>query len=245
MMLGQRIKDCRQRCGLTQEQLAEKMSVSRQAVTKWESGQSAPSTENLFRLAEIFGTTVDFLLTEPESSPTPEAVVSDAAPEKIDACITPSGITRHPIQKNICFALLLCAGFYAFFLIYKLFRCEIGFDRGLLFFLFDSDSRYFPYPFSWLLHNDVYPICAAISVIPALFGRKWFAYTSASACMLGILVSEPIGYLFEYVNDVGVTVNHSWAIWFLCYLGGILLGILREIMISIYKRIQKSKKAPF
>ena len=40
------------RQGLSQEALARRMDVSRQAVTKWESGQSAPSTENLFRLAE-------------------------------------------------------------------------------------------------------------------------------------------------------------------------------------------------
>ncbi len=47
---------------MSQEALARRMDVSRQAVTKWESGQSAPSTENLFRLAELFDTTVDLLL---------------------------------------------------------------------------------------------------------------------------------------------------------------------------------------
>ena len=59
--LGQRIREHRRRAGLSQEALARRMDVSRQAVTKWESGQSAPSTENLFRLAELFGTTVDLL----------------------------------------------------------------------------------------------------------------------------------------------------------------------------------------
>lgn len=53
--LGQRIREHRRRAGLSQEALARRMDVSRQAVTKWESGQSAPSTENLFRLAELFG----------------------------------------------------------------------------------------------------------------------------------------------------------------------------------------------
>lgn len=240
MMLGQRIKDCRHRCALTQEQLAEKMSVSRQAVTKWESGQSAPSTENLFRLAEIFGTTVDFLLTEPQPQATEEPAVSDAVLPEALPCSNHSGEFQHPILKNLRATILLGVGFYAFFLIYKLFRCEIGFDRGLVFFLFGSDFRYLPYPFSWLLHNDVYPICATISVIPALFGRKWFAITSASAFVVGIIVSEPLGYLFEYINDVGVTVNHAWAIWLICYLGGILLGFLREIIAAIYN----SKKAP-
>lgn len=66
MELHDRIKQCRQNVGLTQEQVAEAMNVSRQAVTKWENGKSAPSTENLFKLASLFGTTVDFLLPEHE-----------------------------------------------------------------------------------------------------------------------------------------------------------------------------------
>jgi len=61
MTLGERIRSQRNRSGLSQERVAELVGVSRQAVTKWESGQSAPSTENLFRLAEVFGTTVDML----------------------------------------------------------------------------------------------------------------------------------------------------------------------------------------
>ena len=64
--LGERIKNQRSRAGLSQERVAELVGVSRQSVTKWESGQSAPSTENLFRLAEIFGTTVDMLLDIPD-----------------------------------------------------------------------------------------------------------------------------------------------------------------------------------
>ena len=72
--LGQRIREHRRRAGLSQEALARRMDVSRQAVTKWESSQSAPSTENLFRLAELFGTTVDLLLPSEEAdAPAAEA----------------------------------------------------------------------------------------------------------------------------------------------------------------------------
>lgn len=64
--LGERIKNQRKKSGLSQERVAELVEVSRQSVTKWESGQSAPSTENLFKLTEIFGTTVDMLLEIPD-----------------------------------------------------------------------------------------------------------------------------------------------------------------------------------
>ena len=68
MALGERIKKCRQSAGMFQEKVAEGVGVSRQAVTKWETNQSAPNTENLFKLAGIFGTTVDLLLAPDEGS---------------------------------------------------------------------------------------------------------------------------------------------------------------------------------
>lgn len=64
MTLGERIRTCRQQAGMSQEKVAELVGISRQSVTKWETNRSAPSTENLFKLAEIFGTTVDLLLPE-------------------------------------------------------------------------------------------------------------------------------------------------------------------------------------
>ena len=61
MTLGEKISDLRKNAGYSQEKLAELMDVSRQAVTKWESGKANPDTENLIRLAEIFGVSLDEL----------------------------------------------------------------------------------------------------------------------------------------------------------------------------------------
>lgn len=76
MTLGEKIKACRQTAGMSQEKVAELVGVSRQAVTKWEANQSAPNTENLFKLAEIFGTTVDFLLASREAENSPAEQIS-------------------------------------------------------------------------------------------------------------------------------------------------------------------------
>ena len=57
-----RLKWFRSESGLTQEELAEKMGVSRQAVAKWERGESIPDVESCIKLAEIYGTTVDMLV---------------------------------------------------------------------------------------------------------------------------------------------------------------------------------------
>ena len=55
MAFGERLQEVRRRAGLTQEQFAEELRVSRQAVSKWESGASEPNTTNLIALAKLFG----------------------------------------------------------------------------------------------------------------------------------------------------------------------------------------------
>ena len=53
--LGETLKEHRQNCKMTQEFVAEHLGVSRQAVSKWETGASDPSTANLIALAKLFG----------------------------------------------------------------------------------------------------------------------------------------------------------------------------------------------
>ena len=62
--LGEVLKKRRMDCKMTQEFVAETLGVSRQAVSKWESGASDPSTTNLMALAKLFGTTAEELLKE-------------------------------------------------------------------------------------------------------------------------------------------------------------------------------------
>lgn len=60
--MNNRIKQFRLKSKLTQQQLADLMDVTRQAVTRWESGTVEPSTENLISLAQIFDCSVDELI---------------------------------------------------------------------------------------------------------------------------------------------------------------------------------------
>lgn len=62
MKLGQKIAGLRKKSSLSQEALAEKMNVSRQAVSKWESNQSIPDIEKIVDLSELFEVTTDYLL---------------------------------------------------------------------------------------------------------------------------------------------------------------------------------------
>ena len=70
--LGKRIRSCREQKGMTQEGIAEALSVSRQAVSKWEADLSRPSTDNLIRLARVFEVELQDLLGDPRGKD-PEA----------------------------------------------------------------------------------------------------------------------------------------------------------------------------
>ena len=64
--LGEVLKGHRLRCQMTQEFVAESLGVSRQAVSKWETGAADPSTSNLLALAKLFGVSAEELLRSVE-----------------------------------------------------------------------------------------------------------------------------------------------------------------------------------
>ena len=74
-MIGNRIAELRRQNGMSQEELVDRLGISRQSVSKWESGQSQPEIEKLLQLSELFHVSTDYLLKE------------DTMPEVID--VTP------------------------------------------------------------------------------------------------------------------------------------------------------------
>lgn len=64
MELQMKLASLRKQKGLTQLDLAEKLNVSRQAISRWEVGDAVPSTDNLKILSELYGVSVDFLLND-------------------------------------------------------------------------------------------------------------------------------------------------------------------------------------
>ena len=69
MSIGERITQLRKRHNISQQQLAQMMDVSRQAVSKWENDLSSPDTIHLIRLADALGTDVEYLATGKASEP--------------------------------------------------------------------------------------------------------------------------------------------------------------------------------
>ncbi|MFD0715221.1 helix-turn-helix domain-containing protein [Paenibacillus sp. GCM10027626] len=89
MTLGEKIKQLRKQKGMSQEQLAAHMTVSRQAVSKWELGESMPDTDNIVQLSKLFEVSTDYLLKE--NTEIPIEIKSDVKPD-VKSTIYSSGI---------------------------------------------------------------------------------------------------------------------------------------------------------
>lgn len=76
MTFGEKLLALRQRAHMSQDALAEKLNVSRQAVSKWERDETMPETENVIRIAQIFTVSTDYLLLS-----NPQPVQTHTAPQ--------------------------------------------------------------------------------------------------------------------------------------------------------------------
>jgi transcriptional regulator with XRE-family HTH domain len=94
MTFNEKLLSLRKKAGLSQEDLAEKLDVSRQAVSRWETGETLPDAKNLLELSSIFETSIDYLLRDEMDFPS---------------------ITSKPVQipkappKNLPFCMRFCA----------------------------------------------------------------------------------------------------------------------------------------
>ncbi len=92
MELSEKIYNLRKQHGLSQEQLAEQLQVSRQAVSKWETGQSTPDSTKLVALSELFSVSTEYLL-KPEAMPSqPETTPESRRPNRAGLMICLVGL---------------------------------------------------------------------------------------------------------------------------------------------------------
>ncbi len=79
MTFGEKLQKLRTRAGLSQDQLAELLDVSRQAVSKWERNEAMPEVEKLVRISRQFGVSTDYLLLEELEEPETANTTAPAA----------------------------------------------------------------------------------------------------------------------------------------------------------------------
>ena len=113
MALGEKLTQARKAAGLTQADVAAKLNVSRQAVSRWESGQSKPSTGRLLALGELYGVSIDQLLnTENVEVPAVETVSAPPEVDRAEPVIPEKRRTQawlKYVAAALCGALLMLA----------------------------------------------------------------------------------------------------------------------------------------
>lgn len=222
MSLGEKIKACRQNAGMSQEKVAELVGVSRQAVTKWEANQSAPNTENLFKLAEILGTTVDLLLASQETGTSPAEQIYHLY--KMDKRKKAEN-RRTRLKSNLLLTLAVIGGYIVIYLAGRIFGTDES-QMSVTEWLFGNDPQQLRYLYGWLLHQHIFWVAMAISAIPALFGKKYFSFTTLFGFAIALLIGELCGH-----NPAGSTYGHGhygWAIWGCIFSFSVVMGIILE-----------------
>ena len=107
MRLEEKLTVLRKESGYTQLDLAEKVRVSRQAISKWETGRALPSMENLKYLSELFGVSVDYLLND-DMTEEPKPKEQEPAPEpQTEEAVFPEKEKGKPVRWKYIAVLLL------------------------------------------------------------------------------------------------------------------------------------------
>ena len=111
MTIGAKIAACRKRAGMSQEKLANELNISRQAVSRWESGDTTPTMDKLKTLARIYGVSLDWLCSDAADREPPEAAKPEADRPPDDA---PAGKEGEKKQKIRAIAIALAIVVIAF-----------------------------------------------------------------------------------------------------------------------------------
>ena len=110
MIFADKLIDLRKKNGWSQEDLAEKLNVSRQAVSKWEGAQSVPDMTRIIQLSELFGVSTDYLLkdslehAEPSQDVVPDSQVRTIGMEEANAFLN----IKEANSRRVALAVMLC-----------------------------------------------------------------------------------------------------------------------------------------
>lgn len=113
MTFGEKLQLLRKQEGMSQEQLAAKLAVSRQAISKWELDSSLPDTENVIRLSELFHVTTDYLLKEHAEAVSEKPVETDRP------------VAKRLLLLGIGCVAFSCISFFAVWLLEKIYPAPI------------------------------------------------------------------------------------------------------------------------
>ncbi|MBO4847876.1 MAG: helix-turn-helix transcriptional regulator [Clostridia bacterium] len=175
-IIASNIAALRQKAGMTQQDLAEKLNYTDKAVSKWERGESVPDISVLKRLADIFGVTVDRLISDPGAEQTPTEQADDGV-----------RAAAHEQQTNMA-KLASIFGFRSErkFTVTLMAAAAVWFAAVTAFALLTVFAPQYPRP--WICFLIAVPATAIVLLIfNILWGRMQNSFALMAACVWTIL----------------------------------------------------------
>ena len=199
MNIADRIQTLRKSCGISQEELADRIGVSRQAVSKWESEQSTPDIDKIILLSDYFNVTTDYLLKGIE--PTDDAAKNEADARIFSVVATAMNfiglVSAIMVWKQEQTPISVAVGFIIMAIGCMIFAIGqfIGSNKRAAFMLF--------WPINiWTL--SLIPISCVFNVMQGLIGGYWWTFTpipqlgnSISAYVMCWVVYAIVGVVFD------------------------------------------------
>ena len=214
--LGEKLQQLRKQSGLSQEQLAAQLTVSRQAVSKWELDETMPDTENVIQLSRLFGVSCDYLLRDEV-----DEQGAANAPEAGGAHLTQQGWTHN--------AFTLSLGV-----------CTFGLVTGFMFYRFGGHTVR---PLVVGLMIQMLGLALFELATPRMGSGRNIARLNfyRIACWLVLPVPQVLifGWIFDDLFGADISPMRALTCYFAAYL---LLGAAITAVLSLLRRRQTAKK---
>lgn len=218
-IIAANISELRLRSGMTQQELAEKLNYTDKAVSKWERGESVPDISVLARVAEIFGVTVDHLITDHRHGRAPEKQAADAASgraEEAPASDSQSNMSKlagiFGFRSAGKFTVTLMAAAAVWLVAVTVFVCLTVFVPT--------------YRRAWICFVFAVPLTAIVLLI---FNLLWGRMNNSFALM-AVCVWTVLGALFTFFIE-----SQPWIIF--------LIGIPAQAIILLWQLLYNRKKS--
>lgn len=171
MTLGEKLQKLRKARGLTQEELAEKVGVSRQSLSKWESDGALPDTANVVILADLFGVSLDYLLREAPPSEPSAVTEPPAAPAVVQLIQPTKKAPPAPLLVGYILLTLGLAVFLGLVLLSNIFPISVSRGDG---FVSGVNGFLLAYGLRDVYHLSFFAILAGTVVIMVYLAlRRW------------------------------------------------------------------------
>ena len=213
MTVGNRISELRKKKGYTQEYVAEQLGVSRQAVSKWESDASLPSTENLLQLSNILDVSLSEI-TESKEEPKQLSPLEEYACQRLKEEQVWKKRIRQIVLSCIQIGLLI-----AFFLILH-YVC----------WFFDYCLGRRVYIFTWMCKHNVLLLSSLVCIGFVLVKRPLACIGICVGSTIGIVLGHFVAY--DASVSTHVSMNNGWVFYLASVYLLFLIGLVYDYKLS-------------